>query len=157
MRSNGGHRPEREDCDPGRAAPRRRWAIWSELQALLVADVLNRNQHKFFQAKLEETRERHAKYGDSIYLLEPQLKEGEGGLRDLHTALWLAKVKYKIHSVEELVQRAIITGPELAEVLEARDFSVPRAQLAALPEQAAFRSTYLRISGAHRTDTGFQA
>jgi [protein-PII] uridylyltransferase len=97
-------------------------AIWSELQALLVADVLNRNQQKFFQIKLEETRERHAKYGDSIYLLEPQLKEGEGGLRDLHTALWLAKVKYKIHSVEELVQRAIITAPELTEVLEARDF-----------------------------------
>ncbi len=97
-------------------------AIWSELQALLTADVLNRNQHKFFQIKLEETRERHAKYGDSIYLLEPQLKEGEGGLRDLHTALWLAKVKYKIHSVEELVQRAIITAPELSEVLEARDF-----------------------------------
>jgi len=97
-------------------------AIWSELQSLLVAEVLNRNQQKFFQAKLEETRERHAKYGDSIYLLEPQIKEGEGGLRDLHTALWLAKVKYKIHSVEELVQRAIITAPELAEVLEARDF-----------------------------------
>ncbi len=97
-------------------------AIWAELQGLLVAEVLNRNQHKFFQVKLEETRERHAKYGDSIYLLEPQIKEGEGGLRDLHTALWLAKVKYKIHSVEELVQRAIITAPELAEVLEARDF-----------------------------------
>jgi [protein-PII] uridylyltransferase len=97
-------------------------AIWSELQELLVTDVLNKNQQKFFQAKLEETRERHAKYGDSIYLLEPQLKEGEGGLRDLHTALWLAKVKYKIHSVEELVQRAIITAPELREVLEARDF-----------------------------------
>ena len=97
-------------------------AIWSELQGLLVADVLNRNQLKFFQAKLEETRERHAKYGDSIYLLEPQLKEGEGGLRDLHTALWLAKVKYKIHSVEELVERAVITAPELSEVLEARDF-----------------------------------
>ena len=97
-------------------------AIWEELQRLLVDEVLNRNQHKFFQAKLEETRERHAKYGDSIYLLEPQIKEGEGGLRDLHTALWLAKVKYKVHSVEELVQRAIITAPELAEVLEARDF-----------------------------------
>ncbi|HVN29765.1 MAG TPA: [protein-PII] uridylyltransferase [Candidatus Binataceae bacterium] len=97
-------------------------AIYSQLQGLLVADVLNRNQQKFFQAKLEETRERHAKYGDSIYLLEPQLKEGEGGLRDLHTALWLAKVKYKIHTIEELVQRAVITQPELAEVLEARDF-----------------------------------
>jgi [protein-PII] uridylyltransferase len=97
-------------------------AIWTELQRLLVADVLNKNQQKFFQAKLEETRERHAKYGDSIYLLEPQLKEGEGGLRDLHTALWLAKVKYKIRTIEELVQRAVITQPELNEVLEARDF-----------------------------------
>jgi [protein-PII] uridylyltransferase len=96
--------------------------VWSELQSLLVAEVLNRNQQKFFQAKLAETRERHARYGDSIYLLEPQLKEGEGGLRDLHTALWLAKVKYKVHSIEELVQRAIITAAEEAEVLEARDF-----------------------------------
>jgi [protein-PII] uridylyltransferase len=97
-------------------------AIWSDLQTLLVSDVLNRNQHKFFQAELQETRERHAKYGDSIFLLEPQLKEGEGGLRDLHTALWLAKVKYKIRSLEELVQRAIITASELTEALEARDF-----------------------------------
>ena len=61
--------------------------------------MLNRNQQKFFKAKLEESRERHRHYGDSIYLLEPQLKEGEGGLRDLHTALWLAKVKYKVHSL----------------------------------------------------------
>ena len=77
----------------------------------LAEDVSEFEELEFFQIKLEETRERHAKYGDSIYLLEPQLKEGEGGLRDLHTALWLAKVKYKIHSVEELVQRAIITAP----------------------------------------------
>jgi [protein-PII] uridylyltransferase len=97
-------------------------AIWSELQALLLKEALNKNQQKFFQAKLEESRERHTKYGDSIYLLEPQLKEGEGGLRDLHTALWLAKVKYKVHSLEELVQRAIITEPELTEVSAARDF-----------------------------------
>jgi [protein-PII] uridylyltransferase len=96
--------------------------LYAEFDKLLIAEVLNRNQQKFFQAKLEESRERHAKYGDSIYLLEPQLKEGEGGLRDLHTALWLAKVKYKIHSLRELVQKAVITDTELEEVLEARDF-----------------------------------
>ena len=96
--------------------------LYEELDKLLVAEVLNRNQQKFFQAKLAETRERHKRYGDSVYLLEPNLKEGEGGLRDLHTALWLAKVKYKTHSLEELVQRAVITQPELSEVLEARDF-----------------------------------
>jgi [protein-PII] uridylyltransferase len=97
-------------------------ALWQELEQLLVANVLNRNQVKFFQAKLAETRERHAHYGDSVYLLEPQIKEGEGGLRDLHTALWLAKIKYKVHSLEELVQKAVITEAELAEVKEARDF-----------------------------------
>ncbi|MGH7780299.1 MAG: [protein-PII] uridylyltransferase [Candidatus Binataceae bacterium] len=96
--------------------------LYAELDKLLVAEVLNRNQQKFFKAKLEESRERHAKYGDSIYLLEPQIKEGEGGLRDLHTAMWLAKVKYKVHSLEELVQRAVITDEERDGVIEARDF-----------------------------------
>ena len=96
--------------------------LYADLDKLLIADVLNRNQDKFFATKLEESRKRHAQYGDSIYLLEPQIKEGEGGLRDLHTAMWLAKVKYKVHSLEELVQKAVITEPEAAEVIEARDF-----------------------------------
>jgi [protein-PII] uridylyltransferase len=96
--------------------------LYTELDALLVTEVLNRNQQKFFKAKLAESRDRHAQYGDSIYLLEPQLKEGEGGLRDLHTAMWLAAVKYKVHSLGELVQKAVITERELAEVRAARDF-----------------------------------
>ncbi|HKN01955.1 MAG TPA: [protein-PII] uridylyltransferase [Candidatus Binataceae bacterium] len=96
--------------------------LYADLDKLLVDEVLNRNQQKFFKAKLEESRERHAQYGDSIYLLEPQLKEGEGGLRDLHTAMWLAAVKYKVHSLGELVQKAVITDNELAEVRAARDF-----------------------------------
>jgi len=96
--------------------------LWADLDKAMIAEVLNRNQLKFFKAKLEETRERHRRYGDSVYLLEPQIKEGEGGLRDLHTALWLAKVKYKVHSLEELVQKAVITEAECDEVRQARDF-----------------------------------
>ncbi len=96
--------------------------IYADLEKALDNDVLARNQQKFFKAKLDESRERHAHYGDSVYLLEPQLKEGEGGLRDLHTALWLAKVKYRVHSLEELVQKAVISEDELAEVKRARDF-----------------------------------
>jgi [protein-PII] uridylyltransferase len=97
-------------------------ALMADLRKALVSEVLNRNQQKFFKDKLEESRSRHARFGDSVYLLEPNLKEGEGGLRDLHTALWLAKVKYKVENLEELVQRAVITEPELREVLAARDF-----------------------------------
>ncbi|MGO9449448.1 MAG: [protein-PII] uridylyltransferase [Candidatus Binataceae bacterium] len=96
--------------------------LYADLDKLLIDEVLNRNQQKFFKIKLEESRERHAQYGDSIYLLEPQIKEGEGGLRDLHTAMWLAAVKYKVHSLGELVQKAVITDVELAEVRAARDF-----------------------------------
>ena len=96
--------------------------LFASLEAALIDEALNRNQQKFFTAKLEESRERHARYGDSIYLLEPQIKEGEGGLRDLHTALWLAKVKYKVNSLRALVQKAIISQAELDEVEKAQDF-----------------------------------
>ncbi|HUY19080.1 MAG TPA: [protein-PII] uridylyltransferase [Candidatus Binataceae bacterium] len=97
-------------------------ALFDDLEKLLPREVLNHDQPKFFRAKLKESRERHARLGDSVYLLEPNLKEGEGGLRDLHTALWIAKVKYKIHSLDELVHKAVIGEEELAEVESARDF-----------------------------------
>ncbi len=96
--------------------------LYAQFDKSLVSDVLNRDQAGFFKIKLEETRERHRRFGDSVYLLEPQIKEGEGGLRDLHTALWLAKVKYKIRTLDELVQKAIITEPELNEIVAAEDF-----------------------------------
>ena len=96
--------------------------LYAQFDQALVSDVLNRDQQNFFKTKLEESRERHRRYGDSVYLLEPQLKEGEGGLRDLHTALWLAKVKYKVHSLAELVQRAILNEAEMGEVIGAQDF-----------------------------------
>jgi [protein-PII] uridylyltransferase len=96
--------------------------IFAQLEKALISDVLNRDQQTFFKTKLEESRQRRQRYGDSVYLLEPNLKDGEGGLRDLHTALWLAKVKYKVHALPELVQKAIITESELNEVLTAQDF-----------------------------------
>jgi [protein-PII] uridylyltransferase len=96
--------------------------LYAQFEKKLISDVLNRDQPSFFKAKLEETRQRHSRYGDSVYLLEPNLKEGEGGLRDLHTALWLAKVKYKVRAFDELMQKAVITERELAEITAAQDF-----------------------------------
>jgi [protein-PII] uridylyltransferase len=96
--------------------------LYAALDKELISEVLNRDQRKFFEAKLQESRDRHRHYGDSIYLLEPHVKEGEGGLRDLHTALWLAKVKYKVHSLRELVQKAVISEAELEEIVSAQDF-----------------------------------
>lgn len=96
-------------------------SLHEELTAAVEQDAA-RSADRFFQEKLGETRARHERFGDSVYLLEPQLKEGEGGLRDLHTAMWMAKVKFKIHAVEELVQKGVVTEREMAEIVAARDF-----------------------------------
>lgn len=97
-------------------------ALYSEFAAAMEREVLKRSGARFFKEKLAENEERHQRYGDSVYILEPQLKDGEGGLRDLHTAMWMATVKFKINSTEELVQKGVITQRELEELEEAHGF-----------------------------------
>jgi [protein-PII] uridylyltransferase len=97
-------------------------ALYAEFAAVMEREVLKRSAARFFKEKLAENEERHERYGDSVYILEPQLKEGEGGLRDLHTAMWMAKVKFKTNHVAQLVQKGIITERELEELEAAHDF-----------------------------------
>ncbi len=66
----------------------------------------------FMQAKLLEQRQRHQKFENTPYALEPNCKESPGGLRDLHTILWLAKAAGLGHSWDELVQRGLATALE---------------------------------------------
>jgi len=69
-----------------------------------MRDAISRsNRGAFFKQKLAESAERHARAGHSIYLLQPNLKEGKGGLRDVHTALWLAKVKFNVATFRDLI------------------------------------------------------
>ncbi len=58
-------------------------------------EIAYKRQKEFVREKLKEMERRHLDAGDSIFLLEPHLKEGEGGLRDVHTAYWLSKVALK--------------------------------------------------------------
>jgi [protein-PII] uridylyltransferase len=97
-------------------------ALYREFAAVMERDVVARGADRFFKEKLAETADRHRRYGDSVYLLEPHLKEGEGGLRDLHTALWLARVKFKTNAIAELVRKSVITEREEFELEAARDF-----------------------------------
>lgn len=96
--------------------------LYDDFSQRMEKEVLNRDVDRFFQNVLAEIASRHHRYGDSVYLLEPQIKEGQGGLRELHAALWLAKVKFKTNRLGELVQKGILTEREHAEVEEARDF-----------------------------------
>lgn len=64
--------------------------------------VLDKVGPDFVQAKLEIMEDRLEKHGGTVYVLEPNIKEGMGGLRDIHTALWVAKVLFDVDSLEEL-------------------------------------------------------
>ncbi|MCG6117524.1 MAG: [protein-PII] uridylyltransferase [Aquimonas sp.] len=66
----------------------------------------------FFKAKRAEQRARHARYNDTAYNLEPNLKEGPGGLRDLHTLAWMAQRIYGVREIAELKPLGAIGGDE---------------------------------------------
>jgi [protein-PII] uridylyltransferase len=97
-------------------------ALFGEFETAMEEQVLKRNAARFFRDKVAESEERHRKFGDSVYLVEPQLKEGEGGLRDIHTAMWLAKVKYVVRDLQDLMEKGVLTEREHDEIAAARDF-----------------------------------
>ena len=66
----------------------------------------------FVEAKLTERDQRHTRMGDSRYVVEPNVKEGKGGLRDLHTLFWIAKYLYHVDKPAELVAQGVLTQEE---------------------------------------------
>jgi len=66
----------------------------------------------FVTQKLAERDVRHGKMGDSRYVLEPNIKDGKGGLRDLHTLFWIAKNLYRVDAIGDLVERNVFTEQE---------------------------------------------
>jgi [protein-PII] uridylyltransferase len=78
------------------------------------------NRKPYVRVKLKEMEQRHLDSGDSVFLLEPHIKEGEGGLRDLHTVYWLSKVAFKYEKFSDL---SALTGEyDYARLLKAYDF-----------------------------------
>ena len=96
--------------------------VFEEFKAARQAELLGKRGRHFFEEKLAERAERHRRHGDSVYLLEPNIQEGEGGLRDSHTALWMAKVRFKIRSLRDLVALCVLTDRELREFEVSQDF-----------------------------------
>ena len=82
--------------------------------------ITQRRRKEFVRDKLREMERRHLEVGESLYLLEPHIKEGEGGLRDFHTAYWLSKVAMKVESFQEFL--GLFDAYESRRFAGARDF-----------------------------------
>ncbi|WP_240002547.1 [protein-PII] uridylyltransferase [Oleisolibacter albus] len=97
-------------------------ALFTELKRRFQKEVMTNSTTAFIEAKLEERNSRHRKIGDSRYMLEPNVKEGKGGLRDLQTLFWIAKYAYQVEEVEELVAKGVLLAEEAQRFAKAQTF-----------------------------------
>ena len=85
-------------------------------------DVAAGSGPDFVDAKLAERDRRHERMGDARYVLEPNIKEGKGGLRDLQTLLWIAKYLYRVDDVRDLVAKGVLTADDARRFAKAQNF-----------------------------------
>lgn len=91
------------------------------LEAQLKTDLFKGTEREFIEAKLQERDARHLKQGER-YVVEPNVKEGKGGLRDLQSLYWIAKYVYGVQDVAELVPLGLFTPEEFQTFVQAEDF-----------------------------------
>ena len=96
--------------------------LFRELMQRFQREVVNGTARQFVEAKLAERDERHRRAGESRYRVEPNIKDGKGGLRDLHTLHWLAKYLYGDGLSAGAVEAAIFTADEYATFRRCEDF-----------------------------------
>src|SRR5487761_1287934 len=96
--------------------------IFDEMKAAFDADIVKGNAASYVRDKLAERNARHQRLGDSRYVVEPNVKEGKGGLRDLHTLFWIAKFAYRVADVSKLVALKVFSADEAARFARAQHF-----------------------------------
>jgi [protein-PII] uridylyltransferase len=86
--------------------------LYSELMAQLRQKLIRKKSRTVINWLVEKNKVRHAQFGDSAYLLEPNLKEGQGGLRDYHTMLWISQIEFNIKQPRDLEYLGLLSHEE---------------------------------------------
>ncbi|MEO1205178.1 MAG: [protein-PII] uridylyltransferase [Pseudomonadota bacterium] len=97
-------------------------ALFDTMQSRFYAEVVKTTARQFVDAKMSERDERHQRSGDARYRVEPNIKDGKGGLRDLHTLHWLSKIIYGEDVGAKTVADGIFTDEEAATFQRCEDF-----------------------------------
>src|SRR5215469_3384916 len=96
--------------------------LYDDMTARFIKDVAQNSARDFVTAKLAEREERHRRAGQSRYLVEPNVKDGKGGLRDLHTLFWIAKYVYHVREPEEVIEHGVFDREEFQRFRRCEDF-----------------------------------
>lgn len=96
--------------------------LFDDLQERFRTDVVSGSARKFIDDKMQEREKRHLRTGETRYLVEPNVKDGKGGLRDLHTLHWISTFLYGRSIGEDAVNAGIFTHAEMATFQRCEDF-----------------------------------
>ena len=96
--------------------------LFDDFQHRYARRVIARGVDRFIAQKMEERRREYEKFGETIYLLEPNVKKSKGGLRDLHTLQWAGMVRYGSGTIQDLAGRGILSRADYLAIADARDF-----------------------------------
>lgn len=96
--------------------------LFDELEQRFDKEVVKGTGNEFVEAKLAERDVRHKRSGESRYLVEPNVKDGKGGSRDLNTLFWIAKYIYRVKKPADLVTKGLLSRAEYTTFRKAEDF-----------------------------------
>ncbi len=96
--------------------------VYEEGAARFWKEVASKTAAEFIRLKMAEREERHKRMGDSRYVVEPNVKDGKGGLRDLQTLYWIGKYVHRVRTASELVGVGLLTTREYSQFRRAENF-----------------------------------
>ena len=96
--------------------------LFSDWRKRFEKEAVAKKQEAFFELRRHDLRSRHKKYSRTVFLQEPNVKEGCGGMRDYHNILWVAHAKRGIRELKSLVEARLLTRTAHREIMEAYDF-----------------------------------
>ena len=97
-------------------------ALFEDMLERFNKEIVSSTAKEFIEAKLNERDERHRKSGESRYLVEPNVKDGKGGQRDIHTLFWISKYFYQVRTWKELRDAKVFSKAEFQKFSKAHDF-----------------------------------
>jgi len=117
--------------------------LYDEASRRFKAEVQSNTERTFISEKLAERDQRHKRMGDTRYVVEPNVKEGKGGLRDLHALFWIGKYVYNVQTASQLVETGLFSRAEYAQFHRADNFLwAVRCHLHSLAKRAEDRLTF---------------
>ncbi|MBI4402164.1 MAG: [protein-PII] uridylyltransferase [Nitrospirae bacterium] len=96
--------------------------LFQEFHRRYLRQVVCRRTDRFIEQKTAERRREYEKFGETVYLLEPNVKKSKGGLRDLHVLQWAGMARFQAPTIQDLADRGILSRKDYLALVEAREF-----------------------------------